>query len=286
MIIELNDLNDSRLDDFIRLTDVALRKKLETERGLYLAEGIKVIERSLEAGHRPRAILAAPRWLTDIQAMLERVGECVADIPIFVTSIDDLEQITGYRIHRGAMASMNRPPLVDVETFLQNLGQENLGQGPARIFVLEDLVDHTNVGAIFRSAAALGIDGILVTQSCADPLYRRSVKVSMGNVFQIPWTRINNWPRSIETLHENGWITASLALREDAKPLSEFAALPEVRDPNSKIAIVLGTEGDGLSSRTIASTHHSVVIPMARQVDSLNVASAGALAAWELRIRN
>nr|WP_239539147.1 RNA methyltransferase [Arcanobacterium pluranimalium] len=277
----MNDLNDSRLDDFVRLTDVALRKKLETERGLYLAEGMKVIERSLQAGHRPRAILAAPRWLEDIQAMLERVGECVADVPIFVTSIEDLEQITGYRIHRGAMASMNRPELLDVNTFLANIGQ-----GPARIFVLENLVDHTNVGAIFRSAAALGVDGILVTQSCADPLYRRSVKVSMGNVFQIPWTRINNWPQSIEALHDKGWITASLALRKDAKTLSDFAQLPEVCGPHSKIAIVLGTEGDGLSSRTIASSKHSVVIPMAKNVDSLNVASAGALAAWELRVRS
>ncbi|WP_124054768.1 TrmH family RNA methyltransferase [Arcanobacterium ihumii] len=280
MIIELNNLSDPRLDDFIRLTDVALRKKLEAENGLYLAEGLKVIQRSLEAGHLPRAILSAPRWVESIETMLKEVGIEDGSVPIFVTSLEQLQEITGFRIHRGAMASINRPVLPNVEEFLAPISA-----GPARIFVLENLVDHTNVGAIFRSAAALGIDGILVTQSCADPLYRRSVKVSMGNVFQIPWTRIDRWPQSIEKLHNEGWITASLALRKDAKTLSDFAHLPEVRAPQSKIAIVLGTEGDGLSSRTIATTKHSVVIPMAGHVDSLNVASAGAVTAWELRTK-
>ncbi len=281
MIVELSALDDSRLDDFIRLTDVALRKKLESERGLYLAEGLKVITRSLEVGHTPRAILSAPRWVAEITDLLVKAN---VDAPIFVTDEMQIKEITGYKIHRGAMAAMNRPPLLDLDDFFSKLSVRNPGQ--QRIFILEDLVDHTNVGAIFRSAAALGIDGILITPSCADPLYRRAIKVAMGNVFHIPWTRIPNWPQSMIQLAEQGWITASLALDEHALSLTEFAQLPEVSAPNSKVAIVLGTEGDGLRKRTIAHTSYKVIIPMQENVDSLNVAAAGAVAAWELRAKN
>ncbi|MDY5585585.1 MAG: RNA methyltransferase [Arcanobacterium sp.] len=289
-VVELSDLSDSRLDDFIRLTDIALRRKLETERGLYLAEGLKVIERAIRSGHYPRAFLTAPKHLSQLRALLEEVNQKdfqnlsshAQTVTIFLTTEDQIKEVTGYRIHRGAMGSFNRPELPKLAEFLRKISPSG---SPSRIFILEDLVDHTNVGAIFRSAAALGIDGILVTPSCADPLYRRSVKVAMGNVFHVPWTRIESWPKALEELHESGWVTASLALREDALNLREFAALPEVQVKDSKVALVLGTEGDGLSERTIAQTKYSVVIPMRAEVDSLNVAAAGALAAWELQPR-
>ena len=257
-IVHTDDLSDPRLDDFVRLTDVALRRKLESRRGLYLAEGLKVIERSLAAGHCPRAV--------------------------FLTDSGQIKSITGYRIHRGAMASFERPCLPGTADFLCRIEDTaRKEKRRAKIFVLENLVDHTNVGAVFRSAAALGVDGILVTPSCADPLYRRSVKVSMGNVFHIPWTRIEKWPQEIKMLEERGWITASLALRADALSLRDFASLPEVCASGAKIALILGTEGDGLSQTTIARSRYSVVIPMYDGVDSLNVAAAGALAAWELQ---
>ncbi|WP_237563050.1 TrmH family RNA methyltransferase [Arcanobacterium urinimassiliense] len=273
------EIADTRLADFTLLTDVALRKKLETERGLYLAEGLKVIARSLAAGHVPRAILSAPRWVEGIEELLEKSGYAAAAVPIFVVSEEQTQEITGYRIHRGALAAMNRPQLPEVDTFLEQLAAK---KGRRIIFILEDLVDHTNVGAIFRSAAALGVDGILVSPSCADPLYRRSVKVSMGSVFQVPWARLSTWPRSIKQLQEAGWITASLALDKEAISLRDFAALPAVAAPAARIALILGTEGDGLSGRTIAAGDYKVMIPMCHGIDSLNVAAAGALAAWEL----
>lgn len=269
VIIDVSDLSDPRLDDFLRLTDVALRKKLDSERGLYLAEGEKVIRRALEAGHTPRAAVMTRRWVDTFAQMFND------HVPLFVLPDQLLEELTGFRIHRGAIASMNRPELAGPEEFLADLGDAR------RIFVLESLTDHTNVGAIFRSAAALGVDAVLATDHCADPLYRRAIKVSMGTVFQIPWTRIPNWPQSIATLREHGWITASLALSHNAVSLDEFAALNEVR--SGKVAFVLGTEGDGLAARTISATDYAVTIPMRAGVDSLNVAAASAVAAWALR---
>lgn len=283
-IVHTDDLSDPRLDDFVRLTDVALRRKLESRRGLYLAEGLKVIERSLAAGHCPRAVLLEERWLADILRLLDKYHRTDSGVTVFLTDSGQIKSITGYRIHRGAMASFERPCLPCTADFMCRI--EDTAQKEkrrAKIFVLENLVDHTNVGAVFRSAAALGVDGILVTPSCADPLYRRSVKVSMGNVFHIPWTRIEKWPQEIKMLEERGWITASLALRADALSLRDFASLPEVCGPGAKIALILGTEGDGLSQTTIARSRYSVVIPMYDGVDSLNVAAAGALAAWELQ---
>ncbi|MDP9799954.1 tRNA G18 (ribose-2'-O)-methylase SpoU [Arcanobacterium wilhelmae] len=278
MFVPIDSLDDPRLEDYTRLTDVALRRKLETERGLYMAEGDKVMTRAVAGGHTPRSFLTAPKFLPVIEPVIAQATgfDDGGEVPVFVASDVLMEELTGFHVHRGALAAFNRPELPSVEKVLE---------GAHRILVLENLVNHTNVGAVFRSAAALNIDAVLATPTCSDPLYRRAVRVSMGTVFQVPWTRIEDWPRSISQLKDTGWITASLALRDDALAIDEFSALESVRDPESKVALILGTEGDGLSSRTIASADYSVIIPMAHGVDSLNVAAAGALAAWELRRR-
>ncbi|MFC5280313.1 TrmH family RNA methyltransferase [Arcanobacterium canis] len=278
MFIPIDSLDDVRLEDYTRLTDVALRRKLETERGLYIAEGDKVMARAVAAGHCVRSFLTAEKFLGLIQPIIHDAtgSDDGGEIPVFVASDELMEELTGFHVHRGALAAFHRPELPAVEDILR---------GAHRVFVLENLVNHTNVGAVFRSAAALNVDAILATPTCSDPLYRRAVRVSMGTVFQVPWTRIENWPHSISSLKDAGWITVSLALREGALAIDEFSQLSQVRDPDSKIALILGTEGDGLSSRTIASADYSVIIPMAHGVDSLNVAAAGALAAWELRRR-
>ena len=284
MLIEISDLNDPRLTDYTSLTDVALRRKLETERGLYMAESSKVIARALDARHRPRSFLTAPRWLAELEPWIEAACGSAdgGDIPIFVAEEDVLERITGFHLHRGALAAMNRPELMDP---VRLLATARNGQPARRVVILEGLVDHTNVGAIFRSAAALGIDAVLVTDDCADPLYRRSVRVSMGTVFQVPWTRIGEWPRSLERLHAEGFTTAALALTENSLPLDRFADLEECRSEQSRVALIMGTEGDGLRKHTIAQAQYSVIIPMAGHVDSLNVAAASAVACWELRVR-
>ena len=264
----VTDPADPRLVDYVGLTDVALRRRIEPEGGLYVAESEKVIRRALGAGHRPRSFLMAERWLTDLADVVadaERDG-----VPVYVGEHDVIEGLTGFHLHRGALASMHRPALPALGDVLE---------GARRVLVLEDVVDHTNVGAVFRSAAALGIDAVLVTPRCADPLYRRSVRVSMGTVFQVPWTRVDPWPGGIEALHGLGFHVAALALADDAVGLDELAAAPPDR-----LALVLGTEGDGLSARTVASVDTVVRIPMAGGVDSLNVAAAGAVAAWALRV--
>ncbi|MFQ6172487.1 TrmH family RNA methyltransferase [Oryzobacter sp. R7] len=258
---------DPRLEDYVGLTDVALRRRTEPERGLYLAESEKVIRRALRAGHRPRSYLMAERWLTDLADLVEAAA---ADgVPVYVGEHDVIEALTGFHLHRGALASMQRPELPPVAAVLE---------GARRVLVLEDVVDHTNVGAVFRSAAALGVDAVLVTPRCADPLYRRSIRVSMGTVFQVPWTRIDPWPGGVEVLRSLGFTTAALALTDESVGLDELAA-----DPPERLALVLGTEGDGLSRRTLAAVDLTVRIPMAGGVDSLNVAAAGAVAAWALR---
>ena len=268
MPTRIEDPADARLLDYVGLTDVALRRRTEPERGLYIAESEKVIRRALAAGHRPRSFLMAERWLTDLADVVERAE---ADgIPVFVGEHEVIENLTGFHLHRGALAAMHRPvdrPLSEVLT------------GARRVLVLEDVVDHTNVGALFRSAAALSVDAVLVTPRCADPLYRRSVRVSMGTVFQVPWTRIGPWPDGVDRLREMGFTTAALALEGDSLTLDELAAAPPER-----LALVLGTEGDGLSRRTIAAVDVTVRIPMGGGVDSLNVAAAGAVAAWALRV--
>lgn len=268
MPIRIEDPDDPLLHDYIGLTDVALRRRSEPERGLYVAESEKVIRRALAAGHRPRSFLMGERWLTDL-------GDVVADaeadgIPVFVGDADIIEALTGFHLHRGALAAMQRPELPTVGHVLE---------GARRVLVLEDIVDHTNVGAVFRSAAALGVDAVLVTPRCADPLYRRAIRVSMGTVFQVPWTRIDPWPGGVSLLRELGFTTAALALREDSVGLDELAA-----DPPERLALILGTEGDGLTHRTLADVDLTVRIPMLGGVDSLNVAAAGAVAAWALRV--
>lgn len=258
---------DERVRDYVGLTDVALRRLLEPAQGLYLAESAKVIQRALGAGHRMRSLLLTPRWLDDLSDL---VRLAVADgAPVYVMEPRAAEEMTGFHLHRGAIAAMHRPVLPPVGDVLA---------GARRVAILEDIVDHTNVGAVFRSAAALGVDAVLVTPRCADPFYRRSVRVSMGTVFQVPWTRIDRWPAGISVLREAGFTVAAFALRDDGVGLAELAAAPPER-----LALVLGTEGDGLGQRTIAAADLAVRIPMAGGVDSLNVAAASAVAFWALR---
>lgn len=263
-VVHIEDPTDERVRDYFSLTDVALRRLLEVERGLYLAESEKVIRRALGAGHRPRSFLMGRRWLDDLGDLVSRAER--DGVPVYTA---DVEAMTGFHLHRGALAAMHRPALPAYAEVLA---------GARRAVVIEDIVDHTNVGAIFRSAAGLGVDAVLVTPRCADPLYRRSVRVSMGTVFQVPWTRVQPWPAALDHLREQGWYVASLALGEGSVELDELASkLPE------KLLLVLGTEGDGLSAQTLARSDALVSIPMAGGVDSLNVAAASAVALWATR---
>lgn len=263
-VLRIDSLDRPELADFAGLTDVAMRRLLEPEGGLYLAESSKVIERAIDAGHVPRALLLQERWLPDLQGVLERFP----DVPAFVADDALLTELTGFQMHRGALASMHRPVLPDARELLRD----------ARlVVVLEDIVDHTNVGAAFRSAAGLGADAVLISPRCADPLYRRSVRVSMGTVLQVPWTRIGEWREAGPMLHELGFTIAALALSDDAVPLPAFAATAPDR-----VAVVMGTEGDGLSRRALAAADVHVEIPMLHGVDSLNVAAASAVALYAL----
>lgn len=260
-LIPVTDVAD--LPEYSRLTDVRLRRRLEPERGLYLAESLAVIRRAVAAGHEPISFLTAPRWLPELADVFARVGAGEAGpVPVYVAEEAELERITGFHLHRSPLAAMHRPPLSTLEHVLR---------GADRVAVLEGIVDHTNVGAVFRSAAALGVGAVLITPDCADPLYRRAIRVSMGAVFQVPWTRIDPWPAGLQTLRARGYTTAALALREDARALPEFP-LPD------KLALILGTEGHGLAPATIAGADVAVRIPMSSGVDSLNVAAAAAVA--------
>jgi len=269
----VTDPGDDRLADYVSLTDVALRSKHEPAKGLYIAESSTVLERALRAGHRPRSVLLAPRWVPDLERMVAALpaqDDEREPITVYVADEPVLEAITGFHVHRGALAAMHRPPLPAVADVLA---------GARRVAVLEDIVDHTNVGAAFRSAAALGVDAVLVTPRCADPLYRRSVRVSMGTVFQVPWTRIEPWPDGVAELRAAGFVSAALALSEDAITLDELVA-----DPPERLAMVLGAEGHGLKATTVAACDLVVRIPMAGGVDSLNVAAAAAVAFWATRV--
>ena len=285
MIIELTSAEltaDSRLDDYTRLKDVKLRSKIEPERGLYMAESTNVIERAIRAGHRPRSFLMSRRWLPTLDKLIEAAtgARDGADVPVFVADEHVLERMTGFHLHRGALAAMQRPVLPSLDGLLATARS---GEPARRVVVLENLVDHTNVGAAFRSAAALGVDAVLVTPQCADPLYRRAVRVSMGTVFQVPWTRLDSWPGDIATLQGAGFTVASLALSDDSVSLDEFASLPALQGPAARLAMVMGTEGDGLGWRTIAACDYTVKIPMDHGVDSLNVAAASAVVFWATR---
>lgn len=272
-IIRLSSLGDSRLDAYARLTEVQLRNRLEPEKGIFIAESIKVIDRALAAAYEPISFLMEEKWLDASTGVIDRVQ---SDVPVFVLPADELKRLTGFELTRGILAAMRRPVLPSFENLLADAH---------RVAVLEGVVDHTNVGAIFRSAAALGIDAVLVTPSCCDPLYRRAVRVSMGTVFQVPWTRIGStvedWPEAgLALLRSLGFATAAFALTD------ESLSIDDVRlHACDRLAMVFGTEGDGLAQSTIARCDYTVKIPMAHGVDSLNVAAASAVAFWELRER-
>lgn len=263
-IVRIDNAADAALADYRDLTDVVLRRLSEPAGGLYIAESTKVIGRAIAAGHQPRSVLTLEKWLPEIEPLVSGL-----DIPVYVGEPSVLEGLTGFSMHRGALASMHRPPLASVADTVA---------GAHRVVILEDIVDHTNVGAIFRSVAGLGADAVLVTPRCADPLYRRSVRVSMGTVLQVPWTRLPEWPEAAGLLHELGFTIAALALDERAIDLADFAT-----DPPDRVAILLGTEGDGLSRAALGAADVTITVPMSHGVDSLNVASASAVALYALR---
>ena len=272
-IIEIADTSLPQLDVFARLTEGQLRSRLEPEKGIFIAESPKVIERALDAGYEPVSLLMERKHISGQgRDIIARCG----DIPVYTADRAVLAGLTGYQLTRGVPCALRRPPLPSVEAVCANA---------RRVAVLEGIVDSTNIGAIFRSAAALNMDAVLVTPTCGDPLYRRAVRVSMGTVFQIPWTRIGSgvseWPqRGIQRLRELGFKTAAMALSDTAISIEEPCLIAE-----KKLAIVLGTEGDGLVPRTIADCDYTVRIPMSHGVDSLNVAAASAVAFWQLRVR-
>ncbi|OTA26319.1 rRNA methyltransferase [Alloscardovia macacae] len=279
-ILRVDSLDDPRLSAYINLTEIQLRNKLEPDQGIFIAESPKVIERALAAHREPLSFLVEEQWLEGMKETFASVNsQWGPDIPVFVASEELLKQLTGYRLHRGAMCAMRRWELPSVR---------NLCADAKRVAVMENIVDFTNVGALMRSAAALGIDAILATPSCLDPLYRRAVRVSMGTVFQVPWTRIGgserkNWPQpSIQELTELGFTTVAMALTDDSISLQELSrrihSAPNEPDHIEKVALIFGTEGDGLSKRTLAATDLTVKIPMSHGVDSLNVAASSAVA--------
>ena len=272
-IVPVTDLTHPGLSPYARLTEHQLRNKRCPEEGLFIAESPKVIGHALDAGYVPVSLLMEERHLRGQgRDLIARCGE----VPVYTGESDLLESLTGYRLTRGILCAMHRPPLPEVEAVCA---------GARRVAVLEGIVDPTNVGAVFRSAAALHMDAVLVTPTCCDPLHRRAVRVSMGTVFQIPWTvigsRAEDWPHpGLECLATLGFSTAAMALSPTALSIED----PRLREV-ARLAIVLGTEGDGLSPRTIAGCDYTVRIPMSHQVDSLNVAAASAVAFWELRAR-
>ena len=268
-VIEITDFTAPELDVYARLSEGQLLNRAEPEKGMFIAESPRVIERALDAGCVPVSFLSEDRHIEkEAKEILERCGE----IPAYVASFDVLTQLTGYKLTRGMLCAMYRPRLRT---------PEEVCRGARRIAVLESVVNPTNVGAIFRSAAALNMDGILLTSDCSDPLYRRSLRVSMGTAFQIPWTYFDKqitWPMEGQAfLKEQGFQTVAMALRDDTVNIDD----PGLRK-EEKLAIVLGTEGEGLTSQTIASCDYTVKIPMSHGVDSLNVAAASAVAFWEL----
>ena len=267
--IEITDFSAPELDIYARLTEAQLLNRFEPKKGMFIAESPKVISRALDAGCEPVSLLVERNHVNEeAREAIERCG----DIPVYTASLEVLTQLTGFQLTRGMLCAMRRPPLPAVEEVLQ---------GARRIAILEDVMNPTNVGAIFRSAAALGIDAILLTPACTNPLYRRSARVSMGTVFQIPWTYLHQWPEpDIAYLRSMGFKTAAMALKEDSVSIDDPALRAE-----EKLAVILGTEGDGLAASTISDCDYTVMIPMSHGVDSLNVAAASAVAFWELRAR-
>ena len=264
IVVEVDSIDDADLSDYLNLTDVALRSATEPARGLYIAESAKVIERALRAGHIPRSVLLQSQWLGDILPLIEE-----HDVTVYVAHGSLIEGVTGFNVHRGALAAMQRPVLLEPAELLATA---------RRVVILEDIVDHTNVGAIFRAVAGLGADAVFVSPRCADPLYRRSVRVSMGTVLQVPWTRLPEWDEAGPLLRDHGFHVTALALSESAVSLREFAS-----EAPDRVALVLGAEGDGLSRAAVAQADTIVTIPMLHGVDSLNVAAASAVALYALQ---
>lgn len=264
-IIEVTDLAAPELDVYARLTEAQLRNRLEPDKGVFIAESPKVIATALDAGYEPLSLLMERRHIEgDAQPILARCG----GIPVYTAERETLARLTGFELTRGVLCAMRRPRLPSVEEVCARA---------RRVAVLEGIVDHTNVGAIFRSAAALGIDAVLVTPTCCDPFYRRAVRVSMGTVFQVPWTYLpEGWPQTLRAL---GFTTAAMALCDASLPI--YA--PQLKRAD-RLAVVLGTEGDGLAESTIAACDCTVRIPMTHGVDSLNVAAASAVAFYQLAL--
>jgi tRNA G18 (ribose-2'-O)-methylase SpoU len=268
MRLSITDPQDPRLDDYVRLRETSLRRHLETERGLFIAEGEKVIRRAIGAGFRPRSFLLTKRWLGSLQDVVERSPE----VPVFVVTEQLAEQVTGFHVHRGALASLHREQRHRIEDILTM----------RRLVVLEDIVDHTNVGAILRNAAGLGWDGALLSPRTADPLYRRSIKVSMGAVFALPWARLEDWRGVPELLAAAGFTTVALTLAPGAVQLNRLAGSITL---DTRVAVMLGTEGAGLSKRWSDGAALRARIPMFAGIDSLNVAAATAIACYVLSPR-
>lgn len=269
-IIKIEDFQDPRLDVYARLSEGQLLNRHQPEQGIFIAESPKVIERALDAGCEPLSILMEEKH---IETQGSRILARCPQIPVFTAAFEVLTQLTGFKLTRGMLCAMRRPRLRTME---------EVCAGARRIVVLENVMNPTNVGAIFRSAAALNMDGILLTPGCSNPLYRRAIRVSMGTVFQIPWTFLEEdsvtWPeQGMQKLRDMGFKTTAMALRNDSVNIHDPELLRQ-----KKLAIVLGTEGDGLASQTIAGCDYTVKIPMAHGVDSLNVAAASAVAFWEL----
>ena len=269
-IIRIEDFSDPRLDLFVRLTGAQLRSRLEPEKGVFIAESPTVIEVALDSGCVPIALLTDERL---INGAVEKIIDRCPDIPIYAAKREVLENLTGFALTRGALAAMYRPKMPTLDELLRDA---------RTVAVLENIADSTNIGAIFRSAAALGVDAVLVTPDCCDPLCRRAVRVSMGTIFRVPWAVIGesqaDWrERGVRMLRERGFKTAAMALDENSVNIDDESLMKEER-----IAVILGTEGTGLAKSTIENSDYTVMIPMANEVDSLNVAAAGVIAFWQL----
>lgn len=270
-IIEIHDINAPELDIYARIKDVQLYHYYEPDAGVFIVESPALVERALESGYQPESFLCEPKYL---EKLSRRIFDKMPDIPVYTAPLEVMEQITGYHLTKGVLSIFKRRPNPSVAEIINN---------KSRIVVLENTQNPTNVGAMFRSAAALGMDAILLSADCSDPLYRRSSRVSMGTVFQIPWTYLDtpdtSWPeKGMEYLHANGFKTIAMALCDNSISLDD----PKLKQ-EEKLAIVMGTEGDGLTQNTIAACDYTVKIPMYAGVDSLNVAAASAVAFWELR---
>lgn len=269
-VIEITDFSAPELDVYARLTERELYSQFHPKEGLFIAESPNVILRALDAGFQPLSLLMERKHVEGQAA--EVIARC-GDVPVYVSTLDVLTRLTGFQLTRGVLCAMYRRPLPDAGALLQNAH---------RVIVLENVMNPTNVGAIFRSAAALGMDAVLLTPACSDPLYRRAVRVSMGTVFQVPWTYLGDavadWPeKGMEILRGHGFKTAAMALCDDSVSIDDAALMAE-----DKLAVILGTEGDGLAQNTIAGCDYTVKIPMSHGVDSLNVAAASAVACWQL----